>query len=280
MPPKRRKKATKMSTEKSGNDNFEVTGLKLMLLGRAALLFLFLPLITLLFSIACVFYFIPFCDRKTMDRVILVWSKLLCELAGVRVHCSGLQNLKGMKSVLILSNHQSHFDIPVLFSSVPLSFRMAAKKELFMIPLFGQVLTKAGFIPLDRKRVESSQQSLKVMKSSFKNGESFWMAPEGTRYKGEGVGDFKSGAFHLAVQTDQPIIPICIYGTHKVLPKDELLANKGQLWQDVYVQILPPVYAEGRSRAELKNAVRKQILAAYLDMQQESSSSLSLTTQA
>ncbi len=254
-----------------------------MLSIRAGVLFFLLPSITFLFSIACVIYFIPFSSRKTMDRVIFVWSKLLCELSGVRVHCEGVENLKGISSALFLSNHQSHYDIPVLFWSVPQSFRMAAKKELFLIPIFGQVLWKAGFMPLDRKRVDASQKTLDRMKRKFTNGESFWMAPEGTRFKGEGVGDFKSGAFHLALKTGEPIVPICIYGTHKVLPKGDLMANRTQLWQDVYVQILPPIETKGMTMAdrfELRNAVRKQILEAYVGLQEEANSSLRLPTQA
>lgn len=218
-----------------------------------------------------------------MDKVVKAWAETICALSGLRIHVSGLENLETVKSALFLSNHQSYFDIPVLFVALTHSFRIAAKKELFKIPVFGQAIKKCGFLPVDRRNAEASQKLLVIMQERFKSGENFLMFPEGTRYVGEGVGDFKSGAFHLAIKTEEPIIPICIYGTHKALPKYGYLINRKQWWLDVYVQVLPVVQTSGLSmpqRFELKNQVKNQIVSSYSRYQQVSSEAdLSLETQ-
>ncbi len=255
--------------------------MKIVLALRALLLLILLPLITLVFSIVVILVIIPFATRSTMDLVIRIWAHTLCGISGVRVHVEGREHVKNLKSALFVSNHQSHFDIPVLFIAIPNSFRMAAKKELFYFPVFGQALSKAGFMALDRKRVETSQHAMEKMKEQFGDGDSFWMAPEGTRFDGEGIGDFKSGAFHLAIQTGQPIVPVCVFGTHKVLSKRSFLTNKKQWLQDVYVQILPPVKTADltmAARFELRNAVREKIVLAYSRHQQDSSVSQNLQT--
>lgn len=237
---------------------------------RALLLYLIVPLITFVFSVACVFVIIPFTNRRAMDVTIHLWARCLCGLSGVKIHVEGKENLRGLKSALFLSNHQSHFDIPVLFLAIPQSFRMVAKRELFQIPLFGQVLAKAGFVALDRQNVEMSQEALVKMKGHFDKGESFWMAPEGTRFKGNGLGPFKSGAFYLAAKTGITIVPVCVFGTHWVLPKGAVLINTKQWSQDVYVKILPPYIPTEKSRAELKNVVRDQLVQAYHSNQKDS----------
>ncbi|MBK9294134.1 MAG: 1-acyl-sn-glycerol-3-phosphate acyltransferase [Oligoflexia bacterium] len=237
---------------------------------RAVLLTIIIPIVTFFYSLATVLYFIPFSDRNTMDKVVKSWANVICLLSGLRIHVSGVENLEGVRSALFLSNHQSYYDIPVLFVALTHSFRIAAKKELFKIPFFGQAISKCGFLPVDRSNAEASQKLLSIMQERFKSGENFLMFPEGTRYAGEGVGDFKSGAFHLAIKTEEPIVPISIYGTHKALPKYGYLVNRKQWWLDVYVQVLPVINVSGVSmlqRFELKNQVRTLIASSYAQSQ-------------
>jgi 1-acyl-sn-glycerol-3-phosphate acyltransferase len=97
---------------------------------------------------------------------------------------------------------------------------MAAKAELFKIPLFGKSLTAFGFFPLARNSPANTAMTLKSMAKRFSQGGSVWMAPEGTRQVQPKIGNFKPGAFFLALKTQQTLVPIVIYGTHNVLPKN------------------------------------------------------------
>jgi 1-acyl-sn-glycerol-3-phosphate acyltransferase len=238
---------------------------KLLSYPRALLLAVLIPLITLVFSAVAVLIVAPFATRKQTDIFIRTWARILCGLSGLDIKITGLENLQGVRSAILVSNHMALLDIPVLFVSVPLSFRMAAKSELFEIPVFGKAISKLGFFPVARGNPEKTARAFGIIAQRFERGESFWMAPEGTRFEGEGIGQFKSGAFYLAQQSGQPLVPICIYGTHKVLPKNSLLINWGRITQEVQVRILKPVNpgTEFSSRNELRDYVRRQLLEEF-----------------
>lgn len=250
---------------------------------RAPFLLVIIPLFTIICSIITIGIIVPLFSRKTCDWFILFWARGLCWLSGIRVLARGQEKLKDINSAILVSNHLGLFDIPVLYAALPgFSFRMAAKAELFKIPLFGAAIRAAGFFPVMRSGGESSVVSLQKIVKRFKNGESFWMAPEGTRFTGVGVGEFKLGAFFLAVKANQPVVPICIYGTQNVLPKHTALVNWGVLIQDVHVHVLSPVPAytsaqtspgsspwvadEATARQSLRELVRNQIVSEFFQI--------------
>jgi 1-acyl-sn-glycerol-3-phosphate acyltransferase len=242
---------------------------------RAPLLVFIIPIFTLLCSIVIIFILVPFTSRKICDASIRFWGRALCSLGGLNVKVSGLENIKPGSSYVLVSNHLGLFDIPVLYSVIPLSFRMAAKAELFKIPLFGLALRLAGFFAVSRDNTEGSKAHLSKILKRFQNGESFWLAPEGTRFKGIGVGDFKLGAFFLAQKSSVPILPICIYGTQYALPKHRVLANWGKASQEVVVEILAPIMtdqaeieSESVTRHSLRDRARNQIVEAFFRIHQ------------
>src|SRR2546423_1036070 len=102
---------------------------------RAPFLIVLIPAVTLICSVLMFSLFVPFLNRQSCDRLIRTWARILCRLAGIQVELRGIGNLKYIKTAVIVSNHLGLFDIPVLYSCLPLSFRMAAKAELFKIPL-------------------------------------------------------------------------------------------------------------------------------------------------
>ncbi len=240
--------------------------LKLASYPRSILIFIFVNVFTLFCSLLTLFVIAPFMPRKTCDAFIRFWGKTLCRVSFVKVKLKGKGNLKGVSSGILVSNHLSLLDIPVLYTVLPLSFRMAAKEELFKIPFFGKAMAAFGFIPVLRENPETSARHFQKIQDRFEKGEFFWMAPEGTRCDGKKIGPFKQGAFFLALSAQQPIIPICIYGTQLALPRNSLLMNWGEWSREVVVEILPPVFAEEsgvRARKELRDKVREQIVHAY-----------------
>jgi 1-acyl-sn-glycerol-3-phosphate acyltransferase len=161
-----------------------------------------------------------------------------------------------------MSNHQSLYDIPVLFHVIGSNLRMVAKKELFSLPVFGHALAVAGFIRIDRSDRESAVESLRRGHDLLAQGTHVWIAPEGTRSRSGKLLPFKKGAFYLAFEAGMPILPVTVAGTRDVLPADGLLSRAGA---KVRVTIHPPIdphpFTEHgkEGRAELMELVRRTI---------------------
>jgi 1-acyl-sn-glycerol-3-phosphate acyltransferase len=132
------------------------------------------------------------------------------------------------RAYVVMSNHQSHYDIPVLYRVVHGRMRMVTKKELFKIPIFGKAMRGAGFIEIDRGDRESAIASLKTAADQLRSGTHVWIAPEGTRSKDGSIGPMKKGGFVMARTTGLPILPIAINGTINVLPRGTTVTRLGQ----------------------------------------------------
>lgn len=155
------------------------------------------------------------------------WSRNLLQVAGIRLTVSGLENIEGARAYLLMSNHASHFDVPVIFQAYKRPVRMVAKKELFAIPLFGSAMRAAGFPELDRGNREKAIAALKQGASLFSQGISLWIAPEGTRSKDGELGPFKKGGFVIALEQQLDIVPIGLAGTRDVLAPGTVDVHEG-----------------------------------------------------
>ncbi|MCU0681291.1 MAG: 1-acyl-sn-glycerol-3-phosphate acyltransferase [Polyangiaceae bacterium] len=198
------------------------------------------------------------------DARLHSWSKRLLEHAHARVRAEGLEHLgPGGEVFVVMSNHQSVYDIPVIFQALPLRLRMVAKQELFRVPVWGRAMRYAGFVSIDRSDRERAKESLRVAKQKMQNeGTSIWIAPEGTRSRTGELGPFKSGGFHLALDAGLRILPVSIVGTFDILRADTTSVTKGA---DVRVIVHEPIdprpYGPGR-RAELTADVRAAIASS------------------
>ena len=163
--------------------------------------------------------------RRTVDRRLRRWSARLLGLArmdSVLVNPEGIE-IPRDRPVILMSNHGSLYDIPLLFFVLPGSVRMLTKKELFSIPIWGRGMAAAEFISVDRKNHERALRDLDVARRKMEDGIAVWVAPEGTRSLDGALGPFKKGGFMLALQTGAMIVPIGIRGARQVLPTKTLL---------------------------------------------------------
>jgi 1-acyl-sn-glycerol-3-phosphate acyltransferase len=225
-------------------------------------------------------FFIPFMawvsrSKRVVDWLIVYgWSAPLVLLAGVRVEVRGAEvlNHSSKKGFLILFNHSSLWDIPVLFGYFPRPFRFGAKAELFKIPLFGWAIRVCGTLPIDRGNRNKVMKIYQGAISRIENGECFALAPEGTRQDGAQLGKFKRGPFEFAINAQADIVPVIIAGALKVLPKHSAWINVGRFRRRVILQILPPVaggqYTMERVE-ELQERVRAEMDPAYIQLNQE-----------
>ena len=190
------------------------------------------------------------------------WGKSILWIAGIKVQAKGLENFDPEKPFVFICNHQSNFDILVLFSALPAQFRWIAKAELFKIPLFGYAMRGAGYISIERKDRKKAIQSLKQAAERIKTGTSVMIFPEGTRSPDGNIGEFKKGGFILAYDAGVPITPIVLNGTWSIMSKDSLKIKPG----NVILSVLPAVNVADYPKTEktrLIDDVREKILKEF-----------------
>jgi 1-acyl-sn-glycerol-3-phosphate acyltransferase len=193
------------------------------------------------------------------DERLQLWSRRLLQQAGVMLRVEGLERAPSDETFVVMSNHQSHYDIPVMFQALQRRVRMIAKAELFKIPGWGPAMRMAGMVEVDRKDRVAAIQSLESAKQALQQGTNIWIAPEGTRGPGGKLLPFKQGGFHLALSTGARILPVSIDGTGKVLEAHGRHVTEGV---EVRVVVNEPVAAQDyppERRDELVARVRRAI---------------------
>ncbi len=198
------------------------------------------------------------CDRK-LDR----WSKRLLARANVQLIVSGQEHIAHLgPPFIVVSNHQSLYDIPVWLQALPFSVRMAAKKELFSVPIWGRAMRVAGFVQIDRKDSQRAHQALTAAGEQMRTDKvSLVIAPEGTRTKTGQLLPFRKGAFNLSKTTGIPILPIAIDGTMRVHKSGELEVHRGQT---VTVKILEPLWPSHYATVEDFRDAAQQLIQQAL----------------
>ena len=143
-------------------------------------------------------------------------SQKLIKLSDSTVNVHGLENIPE-GPVLFVSNHQSNMDIAIICGFIDKPKGFIAKKELKKLPLINKWITLAGSIYLDRENPRKSMEGILEGIKTLKNGHSLVVFPEGTRSRGDKMGEFKSGSFKLATKSKVPIVPLTIDGTYRVM---------------------------------------------------------------
>ena len=201
-------------------------------------------------------------NGNTPHLVARAWARSILFVSGIHVHVNGLENLNVDGSCILMPNHQSNFDIPVLLGCLPIQFRWLAKAELFKIPIFGRGMRGCGYISIDRSNRKSAFQSLAEAAVKIRNGVSVLIFPEGTRSWDGKILPFKKGGFVLSVDAGVPIVPIVIFNTWSIMPKGRLRIRT----QSVRMDILTPIPTSGFTREtkdDLMNSVRETICNAF-----------------
>jgi 1-acyl-sn-glycerol-3-phosphate acyltransferase len=190
------------------------------------------------------------------------WARWLLAASRVEVECSGLEKIDFSRPYVFMSNHQSVFDVPALVSTLPVSFRFVAKRELTWIPVFGWALVLGQHIIIDRSRRERCVRSLGHAAEQVRCGTNVIIFPEGTRSETDSFGAFKSGGFHLALQAGVPVLPISVSGSRRITPKKSLRIESGRI-RVHYGQPIPTAGLSRDDREALKEKVREVILAGF-----------------
>lgn len=203
---------------------------------------------------------------EVCDERLESWSKRVVAQAQIDLHVSGAQ-VDFTRPYVVMSNHQSHIDIPVLFRVVRGRLRMITKKELFRIPVFGKAMRNAGFVEIDRSDRDKAIESLRSAEKLLAAGTHIWIAPEGTRSKDGRIGKMKKGGFVMAKATGLPILPIALRGTHDVLPKGTAAMQRGKRVDAI---IGDPIDVSNAEVPQLMEQVRRFLLT-YVEGSEASS---------
>jgi 1-acyl-sn-glycerol-3-phosphate acyltransferase len=231
--------------------------------------FLFVALSTVFFgTIVIILAFIPGLDpkRNIGNWIGRLWSWMNLGLSGTSVHMRGKYKIDREQSYVVMSNHQSHFDVWALIAYLPLQLRWVMKIELRSIPVFGYGCEKLGMIYVDRGDSARAHESLEAAKEKIKSGASVVFFPEGTRSPDGQIHEFKKGGFVMALGTGTPIVPITINGSRYALPKNmPLLMKPGHIEIIIHdpVEVSDLVYED---RDALMDKIRK-IIEADLDLE-------------
>ncbi len=153
-----------------------------------------------------------------------------------RLHISGEHISDPRRPYIVVSNHQSYADIP-LISHLPWEMKWLAKVELFRLPVVGWMLRMAGDIPVDRKNRRQGATVLTMAAHALRHKCSVMFFPEGTRSLEGNVHRFNEGAFRLAITLGVPILPLAVEGSRNCLPKHSWKFGKPT---DIYLKVLPP----------------------------------------
>lgn len=203
--------------------------------------------------------------KEACDERLDSWCKKIVEHAKVEIEVRGREHMASGKTYLVMSNHQSLYDIPILFYVIGKNIRMITKKELFKVPIFGPAIREAGFISIDRQNRQSAMKSLEVAKQKMAAGTHVWIAPEGTRSKTGALGAFKKGGFALAMDAGLSVLPITLDRTRDILVAKGLRSIAGaRVTVTIHEPIDAAAFPSGKQgREKLMTEVRAAIESGF-----------------
>ena len=200
-------------------------------------------------------------DSAVTDRVVRWCAAVWLRAAGARVTVHGLEHVEPAAAYVVVSNHQSNLDPMAHMQALPLSLRVLAMRELFQIVLLGRAMRTIGMIEVDRESPDYRQIDDAAARS-LAAGHSLLVYPEGRASRDGAIGDFKDGAFIVAVINQVPILPVAIHGTGRVWPPGRRAIHSGQ----VRIVIGRPLRTSGLTHhdiAGLRDQAREVIWSAH-----------------
>ena len=203
-------------------------------------------------------------DRDYYDAQTRKWSRRLLKIIRLsyKVYNHHHVQFHEHERYIIMSNHLSLYDIPLIFLTIPGSIRMLAKKELSRIPLISRVMNMGEFVFIDRKDRDQAIKDLEMVKKTMETGIMPWIAPEGTRSRDGKLLPFKKGGFILALQTGAKIVPVGIRGIDNVLPAGKLRVN---LYGHVELYIGEPIDTT-QYGMEKRDQLMQDVRTAIIDL--------------
>ncbi|HVO85478.1 MAG TPA: lysophospholipid acyltransferase family protein [Syntrophobacteria bacterium] len=186
-------------------------------------------LLTIIMSAAAIVSALITRSSASPQKIARLWARMLLFMGRVRLEVEGREHLNPRRPYIFAANHQSQFDIFALLAAVPVPFSWLAKEELFRIPLLGPAMKGAGYIPINRTDRRAAFASIDQAAARVREGTSIVIFPEGTRSLDGKLKTFKKGGFFLAIKSRQPVVPVSISGSFRVLAKRSFRVHRGTI---------------------------------------------------
>ena len=195
---------------------------------------------------------------RTQHRVARAWARMVVRFAGARVRVEGLQHMVPGASYVIVANHLSFMDIPVILAYLPVEIRFLAKRSLFKAPFIGYHLRRAGHLPVEREDVRASLRTMADAAEMIRSrGISALIFPEGGRSPQE-MREFREGAAYIAIRAGAPVVPVGLDGTRQILPMGSIHVKPGEVVLRIG-QPIPTVGLKIRDRRALTEQLQRQV---------------------
>ncbi len=183
-------------------------------------------------------------NPRTGSYLGVIWARINSFFTPMTVTVVGGENIEPGTSYVITANHQSFYDIYVLYGWLGVDFKWVMKKELEKVPFLGPACKMLGHIFIDRSDTKKAVETINAAKKKIVNGTSVVFFPEGSRSSDGIMKPFKKGAFKMALDLGLPILPVTINGTRKILPKGGINLKPGAVTMTIHKPISVSNYSE------------------------------------
>ncbi len=187
------------------------------------------------------------------QNCVVVGFKIILFLSGVKVTVKGKENILHDRAALYIYNHRGFFDILIGYTTAPKRTAFVSKKEIEKVPMISWWMKCMKCLFLDRENIREGMKTILEGIELLKNGTSIYIAPEGSRNKGDGILPFHKGSFKLADKSNCPIVPVAINNTDAVFEKQFPWIKS----QHVIIEYCEPIYIEEMDKAERKRVDEK-----------------------
>jgi 1-acyl-sn-glycerol-3-phosphate acyltransferase len=165
-------------------------------------------------------------------------------LAGVKVRTVGLDKIDPSRTYIFMSNHISNLDPPITLPLIPRRTSVMVKKELFKIPILGQIMLIGSLVPVDRGNRDAGVAAVRDAVKAIGQGLNMTIYVEGKRSFDGKLLPFKKGPFYLAEECKVPVVPVTISGTEAVMPKTRFAIRPGAVTVQFHDPIEPNDFGE------------------------------------
>jgi len=217
--------------------------------------------VTALGTIAlCAFGF----QRRANVELAARWARFIAHLTPMRVQLEGAENIEPGQSYVVVCNHQSQYDIPLIYGFCGLDLRWVMKSEIGKLPFIAQGCRAIGHIFIDRGNPDQARAKINCAVAKLPRGTGVLFFPEGTRSRTGDLIKFRKGAFRVAVDRNLPVLPMTVVGTRSLLPAGSLRIRPGRVRLIIHPPIRPGDQPVDEAVTDLCRRARS-IIAAPLD---------------
>jgi 1-acyl-sn-glycerol-3-phosphate acyltransferase len=189
-----------------------------------------------------------------------LWGRLIIRTCGVKLQIEGLENLAGLDSCVLVSNHQSFFDIFAIAAFIPGEPRFVAKKELLKIPVVGYAINRSEHIVIDR---QAGGRAIRHAIDVVRKGHVVSVFAEGHRYSDNRVHEFNDGGAWIAILSKVPVVPMSISGSGTFFPRKAMIVVPGGKMRIVIGKPIPTEGLSSRDRGELTARLEAEVRATF-----------------